>query len=146
MTAQANEQQWRFPAIVVFSDGQEYWLADGFHRVLAAREAGLEEIPAEVRSGGQRDALLFSISANSEHGFPRSNADKRNAVLLLLRDAEWCQWSDHEIARRYGSAKSLLASFARAHLITVIRCALGKCAEAIGSTQWTPFHRGQGQC
>ncbi len=102
MKAQADEGHWRFPPIVVFSDGQEFWLGDGFHRVLAALEAGLYDILTEVRQGTQRDALLFSISSNTEHGFPRSNADKRNAVLLLLRDSEWCQWSDREIARRCG--------------------------------------------
>ena len=31
---------------------------------------------------------------------PRTNADKRKAVITLLEDAEWSQWSDREIARR----------------------------------------------
>jgi hypothetical protein len=30
---------------------------------------------------------------------PRTNADKRRAVALLLADSEWSQWSDREIAR-----------------------------------------------
>jgi len=47
----------------------------------------------------QRDALLYSISFNAEHGLPRTNADKRKAVRLLLADAEWGQWSYREIAR-----------------------------------------------
>ncbi|HEV3448349.1 MAG TPA: hypothetical protein VG099_27180 [Gemmataceae bacterium] len=34
------------------------------------------------------------------HGLPRTNADKRKAVLLLLADVEWSQWSDGQIARR----------------------------------------------
>jgi hypothetical protein len=46
----------------------------------------------------QQDALLYS-SSNAEHGRPRTNADKRKAVRLLLADAEWGQWSDREIAR-----------------------------------------------
>jgi hypothetical protein len=84
---------------VLFSDGQRYWLADGFHLVLAAREAGLSEFPADVRSGNERDALLYSVSCNAGHGLPRSNADKRKAVSLLLADPEWSNWSDGEIAR-----------------------------------------------
>jgi hypothetical protein len=99
MTQQLSEGGLRFPAVVLFTDGQRYWLADGFHRILAAREAGLSEFPADVRSGNERDALLYSVSSNTGHGLPRSNADKRKAVSLLLTDPEWSNWSDGEIAR-----------------------------------------------
>jgi hypothetical protein len=109
MMAQAQEDDWRFPPVIVFFDGGNYWLADGFHRVLAARDAGADGILAEVRHGTQRDALLCSISANTAHGFPRSNADKRNAVSLLLRDSEWSAWSDREIARRCGVSHFLVS-------------------------------------
>jgi hypothetical protein len=100
MRQQLAEGGLRFPAVVLFTDGQDYWVGDGFHRILAARKAGLNEIPAEVRPGTSRDALLFGISANSAHGLPRTRADKRKAVALLLADAEWSQWSDREIGRR----------------------------------------------
>jgi hypothetical protein len=75
-------------------------VGDGWRRVLAARLIGLTDIAAEVHAGGQRDALLCSISANSSHGLPRSNADKRKAAGLLLADDEWKEWNDREIARR----------------------------------------------
>jgi hypothetical protein len=100
MTQQISEGGLRFPAIVLFTDGHRYWLADGWHRVLAARQARITELPADVRSGTQRDALLSAIFANADHGLPRTNADKRKAVTLLLADPEWRQWSDSEIARR----------------------------------------------
>jgi hypothetical protein len=99
MRQQVKEAGLRFPPIVLFSDGPRYTLADGFHRVLAARQAGLTEFPALVRAGNERDALLSSLSANAGHGLPRSNADKRRAVALLLADPEWSTWSDHAIAR-----------------------------------------------
>ena len=99
MTEQQAEGGVRFPPVVLFTDGQEYWLADGWHRVLAARRAGLSEIAADVRPGTMRDVLLHSVSANSAHGLPRTNADKRKAVALLLADSEWSQWSDREIGR-----------------------------------------------
>jgi hypothetical protein len=98
----------RFPPVVLFSDGQERWLADGFHHVLAARMSGLAEIAADVRAGTQRDAFLYGIGANSTHGLPRSNADKRKAVALLLADAEWSQWNNREIARRCRVARSVV--------------------------------------
>jgi hypothetical protein len=91
-----------FPALAVFDDGDKLWLADGFHRAAAATRAGLESHACEVRRGARRDAVLYSIGANSAHGLPRSWADKRRAVLVLLDDPEWSRWSNGEIARRAG--------------------------------------------
>lgn len=89
-----------FPPIVVFYDGSTHWLADGFHRVRAAIQSGASEVPADVRQGTQRDAILYSVGANEAHGLRRTNDDKRRAVLTLLNDAEWAKWSDREIARQ----------------------------------------------
>jgi len=91
-----------FPAIVVFFDGTDHWLADGFHRTNAALAIGAEAIKADIRQGTQRDAILYSVGANASHGHRRTNEDKRRAVLRLLDDAEWSIWSDREIARRCG--------------------------------------------
>ncbi len=89
-----------FPPLVVFQEGGGYLLADGFHRHLAARQAHVDNFPCEVRQGGLRDAVLFAAGANATHGLQRSNKDKRHAVLKLLRDEEWGQWTDKEIAKR----------------------------------------------
>lgn len=98
------------PPVVVFYDGADHWLADGFHRVSAHRAAGALEIAAEVRQGTRRDAVLYSVGANATHGLPRSNADKRRAVETLLRDEEWARWSDREIARRAGVSQPFVSS------------------------------------
>jgi hypothetical protein len=90
----------RFPPVALFSAGRDYWIGDGFHRLLAARQAGLTAIAAAVRPGTPRDALLFGVAANADHGLPRTNPDKRKAVALLLADPQWGQWNDREIARR----------------------------------------------
>lgn len=89
-----------FPPVIVFFDGAQYWLADGFHRVAAAKQAQFTEILAKVNQGNQRDAILFSTGANAEHGLRRTNSDKRRAVIRLLRDPEWSKWSHEEIARQ----------------------------------------------
>ncbi len=89
-----------FPPVTVFYDGSEYWLADGFHRVTAAIIAEVHEISVNIIEGTKRDAVLYSVGCNADHGLRRTNADKRRAVEMLLRDAEWVQWSDREIARK----------------------------------------------
>jgi transposase len=89
----------KFPPVTLFHDGTQFWIGDGYHRVEAARRVGFQTIRAEVREGGQREALLFACSANAEHGLRRTNADKRRAVILLLGDEECARWSDHKIAR-----------------------------------------------
>ncbi len=97
--ADAMEAGAVFPPIIVFHDGKAYWPGDGFHRIEAARHIGLEAIAADVREGGQRDALLFAASANDTHGLRRTQADKRRSVETLLRDPKWSKWSDREIGK-----------------------------------------------
>lgn len=91
-----------FPALVVFFDGTDHWLGDGWHRATAAIRAGMTEFECDVKAGTKRDAILYSVGANAEHGLTRSNADKRRAVLTLMTDPEWSQLSNAEIARRCG--------------------------------------------
>ena len=98
--AEAIELNAIFPPILVFYDGKNYWLADGFHRLYATKKAGRQVIALEVRQGSHRDALLYSVGANANHGLRRTNADKRRAVEIMLRDEEWSRWSNREIAKR----------------------------------------------
>jgi hypothetical protein len=86
-----------FPPIVVFYDGSDYWLADGFHRVEAGRKISRETIVPEIREGSSRDAVLHGIGSNAAHGLRRTQADKRRAVERLLKDPEWARWSDRKI-------------------------------------------------
>lgn len=97
----------KLPPVVVYYDYDpitqpegNYWLADGFHRAKAHDLAGRTEIECEVRKGTQRDAILYSLSANENHGLRRNNADKRRAVETILRDKEWSREfkSDRAIA------------------------------------------------
>jgi len=120
----------RFPPIVLFTDGKDYWLGDGWHRVLAARKAGLTEIAAEVRPGTRRDALLFAVGANISHGLPRNNADKRKAVGLLLTDAEWSQWNDREIARHCQVSNRFVSNMRRSASVNASRMRVRKVQRA----------------
>jgi len=97
------------PPVLVYYDGSDYWLADGFHRLLAHVIAEREVIECHIRKGTCRDAILASVEANHTHGLRRTNDDKRRAVLTLLRDEKWSQWSNAEIARRAGVSDYLVA-------------------------------------
>lgn len=89
----------KFPAVTLFFDGVQYWLADGFHRYHATTKVPALDILADVREGTKRDARLFSAGANGTHGQRLSNADKRRSVLVLLLDKEWSAWTNRDIAK-----------------------------------------------
>ena len=97
--ATAMQDGARFPAILVFHDGADYWLADGFHRVEAARRTEAESIEAEICKGSRRDAIIAAAGANDSHGLRRTASDKRRAIEILLRDPEWAKWSDREVGK-----------------------------------------------
>lgn len=100
-----------FPPVVVFYDGAKYWLADGFHRYAAHKVIHRTDIEADIQQGTRRDAILYSVGANADHGLRRTNADKRRAVMALLNDDEWSQWSDSEIGRRCKVHHSTVAKY-----------------------------------
>ena len=95
----------KFPPIIVFHDGSDYWLADGFHRYFATKANGLVSIEAEVKEGTKRDALLYAFGANGRRGLQLSHEDKRSIVKRMLEDEEWSQWTNAEIARHVGVSK-----------------------------------------
>jgi ParB-like chromosome segregation protein Spo0J len=89
----------QMPPVTVFHDGKKYHLADGWHRFSGHKAAGFTEIEANIIEGTRRDAVLYSVGANDDHGLRRSNEDKRRSVTILLDDFEWSEWSDSDIAR-----------------------------------------------
>jgi hypothetical protein len=97
------------PPVVAFWDGTHRWLADGFHRVHANRQAGSVEIEVDQRVGTRRDAVLYAVGANASHGLRLTNDDKRKAVRLLLEDEEWGQWTDRRIASETNTSHPFVA-------------------------------------
>jgi hypothetical protein len=98
--AEAMTNGAKFPPVIVFGRNGKKWLADGWHRVRAAQSAKLDKILADVQDGTLRDAILYSMGANSIHGMRRTNRDKRRAVITLLTDEEWRKKSDRWIAEQ----------------------------------------------
>lgn len=101
------------PPLIVFYDGQHYWLADGFHRLAAYALAYRRNVPVEIREGTREDALRFALSANAandRNAQRRTNADKRRAVTLALQHPEWSKQSNYEIAELCKVHQSFVAS------------------------------------
>lgn len=81
-----------FPPIVVFFDGAEYWLSDGFHRYAArkgvVRERGEEDgadILCDIRQGSRLDAVRYALSANAQHGKRRESGDYAKGYAIAVR-------------------------------------------------------------
>lgn len=107
--ARQMEDGAKFPPIVVYHDGIEYYLADGFHRYFATKKLNKEGIEADVLNGTLREAVLYSLKANKAHGLRPSVEDKRKSVLKMMEDPEWTQWADREIARHCGVSHVFVA-------------------------------------
>jgi hypothetical protein len=107
-------------ALVAFYDVETglYVLADSFHRHAAAQFAGLTTLPVDVYDGTYRDALLYATSHNL-HGAPLTNRDKRRRVRTMVKDEEWHQWSDNQIAKHCGVTQPFVSAV-RKSLRTVI--------------------------
>ena len=103
--AEAMCENAAFPPVMVFDDGDTCWVADGFHRVEAAKRAQAEKLPVAIRPGSRREAILWACGANAQHGLRRTSADKRKAVTTLLTDTEWGQWSDKQVAAAAGVSR-----------------------------------------
>lgn len=105
--AEAMREGDQFPPVIVYHDGSDYWLADGFHRYFAVKNNATTTIEAEVRTGTLRDAILFSFSANdpTKRGLSPTAEDLRNMVRNMLLDEEWSKWTNAEIARHVGVSK-----------------------------------------
>lgn len=109
--AQALTDGATMPPVVVFFDGADHWLADGFHRFHAFRKAGRDSIKADVRQGTCREARLYAAGANGTHGLRRTNEDKRRAVQMVLDDAECAEyWTDREIAKHCAVSHPFVAA------------------------------------
>ena len=96
----------KFPPIQLFGNNGKLWIGDGWHRIMAANQIGAVDILAEVKPGGRIEALKCALSANSLHGFRRTNADKRRCVEIALR--EFPKLSSRAIAEMAGVSAGLI--------------------------------------
>ncbi len=87
------------PIIVVDVIGTGYIVIDGHHRVDAAKQAGLDNLPCLVTKGSTQDAFELSLGANeSNKALQRTKADKRKAVMSAFEDLRMKEYSNRKIA------------------------------------------------
>ena len=77
-----------FPDVTVFTDGKHNWLADGFHRVMAAKQNGKTSISADIRKGTADDAVVFGGTANNKQGKRPTRADVQHFLSMVWERRE----------------------------------------------------------
>lgn len=102
-----------FPPVDLFGTDGRYWIGDGWHRIMAAKQIGAASILGNTHPGARHDALKYALGANAKHGHARTNADKRRCVEVAL--AEFPALSSRAIAQLCGVDDSTVES-------TRIRC------------------------
>ena len=98
--------EWPFPPLDVFHDGTDYYVADGFHRFLAAQRSKRGSFPCRVHKGTAKDARIFGMTANDQHGLRMSRADKRACIGWLLDNGG--KMTQKEIAEAAGVSTRLV--------------------------------------
>lgn len=122
----------KFPPLVVFHDGENYWLADGFHRIGAALRAFPDSpIEVDVHQGTLQDAQWYSFGVNKTHGLRRTREDLKRAVKAALRHPEAAKRSDSDLAEHIGVSHSTVAKY-RAELGAT--CQIGKSSRQAGKS------------
>lgn len=103
--AEAMRDGDKFPPIVVFHDGSDYWLADGFHRYHATKQIGHASIEAEVKVGTVEEAQIYAFGANAKRGLSTNQEDNRSIIIRMLNHPISKGWTNAEIARHVGVSK-----------------------------------------
>jgi ParB-like nuclease domain len=111
-TLESAAETW--PPLVVVRQGGKLVLVDGFHRLAAAQNLGLADVPVEeVALPADSDLHALAFSLNARHGRPLSLADRRTFAERLLRQHP--DWADREIGRRCGLSSNTVGGL-REHL------------------------------
>lgn len=98
------------PPISVIDRGDDFLLADGWHRLAAMRRLGADTVPAELVNAGGRDAVLVAyetgLRTSATASRPLTRAEKQEAVRRLDQAGGR---TDQEIAGLVGVARTTVA-------------------------------------
>jgi hypothetical protein len=100
-----------FPLIHVFNVDGRVVLVDGRHRLEAERALGHSEVAVVMHVGTAKDAIWYSLGANSANGQRLNDTDKRAAVIRALK--EFPTESQTQIARHVGCTQGYISKVAQ---------------------------------
>jgi hypothetical protein len=99
------------PAGEAFFDGEDTWLAAGFHRKAAHAKAGRKQMDCFVFEGTKADAQWHAIQSNRDHGLRRTNDDKVRAIKMAFAHPNGQDMSDRGIADLVGVSPTMAAKY-----------------------------------
>ena len=73
-----------FPEIWVWKEDDKYVLITGYHRLAAARQAGLDKIHVKIFTGTKEEAVLLAMRDNQKHGLRLSRGDLKYCIEKVL--------------------------------------------------------------
>jgi hypothetical protein len=113
--AQAMLDGDKFPPIIVFNDGDNNYVAEGFTRCAAAKQAGIEIIDADVHMGTYEDAFDYAFTkANHDNGQRYKNVDKVSAFRKAFTRDRYIKQSDRELGRLYQVSNRFVSQLRKA--------------------------------
>jgi ParB-like chromosome segregation protein Spo0J len=101
----------KLPPVVVYFDGEQHWLAEGFHRVAAHKKAHRTQIDCTIRKGSKSDAAWHALQSNKTHGLRRTVEDKQRAVQMAIAHPQGQELSDRAIADVVGVSATMVAKY-----------------------------------
>lgn len=94
----------QFPPITIGRINEAPVLIDGWHRVEAAKAAGLHDLPARIVSGDPATLKWEAAAANMRHGLPLKRAEAREVFRVYVRAGQHMKTK-----RRLKSAREIAA-------------------------------------
>jgi hypothetical protein len=102
----------QFPPVTLFDTPSGLVVVDGFHRVAAAKAAGLETISAEIHQGTEHEALEYArYTANRKNGQRLSRADVEQIIEQTLRDPQYVSLSDRQLGTLCGCSHTSIGRY-----------------------------------
>jgi hypothetical protein len=113
-----ESKQADFPPCIVYQDGSQYYIADGFHRIAGLTKATLDQplvdraIACDLRQGTLTDAIEYSLKANSRHGLKPNTRDKKRSVMMYWGlSPVHCQHSSSLVGKACGVSHTFVADY-----------------------------------
>jgi len=130
------------PPLDVFLIEETYYVADGFHRLAAAKQAQRTELVCHVYTGTHPEAMRHAAFANLRRGLAYSQHDRQRILERLLQDLDVSQRSNRDLAQVLGLSHVTVGRARQrlAHIAT-----LTEDLEAQPTTATTPTARQQEQ-